>query len=56
MLMGVTSVKVQREAKPRMYDVTKTAAYREALDDVEHGRVYHADSADDMFKQILGNV
>ena len=54
MLVGVTSVKVQKDANPKEYDVTKTAGFREAMDDVEHGRVYHADSVDDMFKQILG--
>ena len=54
MLMGVTSVKVQRDAKPKEFDITKTTAFREALDDIEHGRVYHADNVDDMFKQILG--
>ena len=26
----------------------------EALDDIRNGRVYHAESVDDMFKQILG--
>ena len=26
----------------------------EALDDIRNGRVYHAKSVDDMFKQILG--
>ena len=35
-------------------DITKTEEYKEAMDDVKHGRVYHADSVDDMFKQILG--
>lgn len=54
MIMGVASVKVQKEAKAQENDVTKTAAFREALDDVKCGRVYHADSVDDMFKQILG--
>ena len=54
MLVGVTSVKVQKDTNPTEYDVTKTAGFREAMDDVEHGRVYHADSVDDMFKQILG--
>ena len=54
MLVGVTSVKVQKDAKPKTKDVTKTAGYREAMDDVKHGRVYHADSVDDMFEQILG--
>jgi collagenase-like PrtC family protease len=52
--VGVTSVKVQKDTNPKEYDVTKTAVFREAMDDVEHGRVYHADSVDDMFKQILG--
>lgn len=56
MLLGVTSVKVQREAKPKEHDITKTAGFREAMDDVEHGRVHHADSVDDMFMQILGYV
>jgi hypothetical protein len=51
MLMGVASVKVE---KPKEYDITKTAGYKEAMDDVQHGRVYHADSVDDMFKDILG--
>ena len=54
MLVGVTSVKVQKDTNPKEYDITKTAGFREAMDDVEHGRVYHADSVDDMFKQILG--
>ena len=54
MLVGVTSVKVQKDTNPKEYDVTKTAGFREAMDDVEHGRVYHADSVDAMFKQILG--
>ena len=56
MLLGVTSVKVQKEAKPKEYDITKTAGFREAMDDIEHGRVYHAESVDDMFKQVLGYV
>ncbi len=57
MLMGVASVKVQRPTaatKTNDYDITKTASFREAMDDVKKGRVYHADSVDDMFKQILG--
>ena len=56
MLLGVASVKVQKEAKPKEYDITKTAGFREAMDDIKHDRVYHADSVDDMFKQILGYV
>ena len=54
MIVGVTSVKVQKPAKEKEFDITKTAGYREAMDDVKNGRVYHADSVDDMFRQILG--
>ena len=54
MLLGVTSVKIQKPARTKEYDITKTVGYREAMDDVKNGRVYHADSVDDMFKQILG--
>ena len=53
MLMGVASVKVQKSA-PKIDDITKTAHYKEAMDDVKSGRVYHASSVDDMFNQILG--
>ncbi len=45
------NVKVQ---KPKETDITKTAGYKAAMDDVRNGRVYHANSVDDMFNQILG--
>lgn len=51
MVKGVTKV---QKAKPKDYDITKTAGYREAMDDVKHGRIHHAESVDDMFKDILG--
>lgn len=56
MLIGVASVKVQNPSatKAKEYDITKTAGFREAVDDVKNGRVYHADSVDDMFEKILG--
>ena len=54
MIVGVASVKVQKPAKKKVFDITKTKGYREAMDDVKNGRVYHADSVDDLFKQILG--
>ena len=41
-------------SKPKNEDITKTAGYKEAMDDLKHDRVYHAESVDDMFKQILG--
>lgn len=50
MLIGVSSVKVQKKAKAKENDITQTEGYREALDDIKHGRVYHADSVDDMFR------
>lgn len=55
MLRGVVSVK-EKKTKPKERDITKTAGFREAMDDIEQGRVYHADSVDDMFQQILGYV
>ena len=54
MLVGVASVKLQKEEKPQKNDITKTAHYKAAMDDVKNGRVYHANSVDDMFNQILG--
>ena len=44
MLVGVASVKVLKATKEKEYDITKTAGYREAMDDVKNGRVYHYDS------------
>ena len=35
-------------------DITKTKGYQEAMDDIKHGRVYHAENAVDMFIQIIG--
>ena len=43
-----------RKPKAKNEDITKTAGYKEAMDDIKHGRVYHADSVDDMMKQIFG--
>lgn len=33
-----------------------TEGYKEVLNDIQQGRVYHADNAEDMFRQILGYV
>ena len=54
MIMGVTSVKVRREPKYQPYDITKAEGYKEAMEDIKHGRVSHYDSVDDMFKNIIG--
>ena len=56
MLVGVASVKVLKATKEKDYDITKTAGYREAMDDVKNGRVTTYDSVDDMFKKLGINV
>ena len=45
-----------RTVKEKKMDVTETASYKEAMEDVKEGRVYHAESTEDMFQQILGYV
>lgn len=44
----------QAKAAKRVEDITKTAGYKEAMDDIKHGRVKSASSVDDLFNQILG--
>ena len=56
MIVGVASVQVQRPAKEKEYDITKTAGYREAMDDVKHGRVTRYATVDEMFKDLGINV
>ena len=34
------------------FDVTKTAGFKEAMEDVKHGRVTRYDSMDDFFKEL----
>ena len=34
------------------YDITKTAGFREAMDDVKHGRVTKYSSAGEMFNDL----
>lgn len=46
LVRGIKSISIPR--KKRMCGLDR------ALKDVEEGRVYHADSVEDMFKQILG--
>ena len=53
MLKGVIDVRTVKEKK---MDITETASYKEAMEDVKAGRVYHAESTEDMFQQILGYV
>ena len=55
LLKGVASVKVKRATK-KDYDITKTAGYREAMDDVKNGRVTTYDSVEDLFQKLGINV
>lgn len=55
MLQGVTSVRVQKP-KSKVEDITKTAGYKEAMDDVKHGRVCTYDSVDQLFEELGINV
>ena len=38
--------------KPKEYDITKTAGYRAAMEDVKHGRVTTYASLDDFYKEM----
>ena len=50
-MRGVSNVHVSSDDD---FDITATPAYQEAMDDIAHGRVYHAANAKEMFAQILG--
>ena len=54
MLMGVASVKVQKPAaaRPKEYDVTSTASFRKAMEDVRNGRVTEYTSLEDFYKEM----
>ena len=54
MLIGVSSVKVQRTRRheSQTLDVTQTAGFKEAMDDVKHGRVSEYHSVDELFQDL----
>ena len=53
MLQGVVSVKVEKpKATTQSHDITKTAGYREAMEDIRLGRVTHYDSLKDFYKEM----
>ena len=56
MIVGVASVKVQKTTMKKEHDITKTAGYREAMDDVKNGRVTTYDSVEDLFQKLGINV
>ena len=51
MLMGVTSVKVQK-SQSKAEDITKTAHYKAAMDDVKNGRVTTYESLEDFYNEM----
>jgi hypothetical protein len=51
LLKGVKSVKVHRTSDDAL-DVTGSAGYREAMEDVEKGRITHYDSLKSFFKEM----
>ena len=54
--MGWTVERKKTATKSKKLDVTKTADFKAALDDVKHGRVTTYDSVDDLFKKLDINV
>lgn len=51
LMKGVCGVEVK---KTSLHDkILNSAAYKAAMDDVEQGRVYEAESVEEMFKKIL---
>lgn len=52
LLKGVTSVKVQCKSNAKNEDITQTAGYKEAMDDIKHGRISTYDSVDQLFEEL----
>jgi len=46
----------QARTNKRVEDITQTAGYKEAMDDIKHGRVYSYDSVDQLFEELGINV
>ncbi|MBR6057765.1 MAG: hypothetical protein IKP58_06310 [Victivallales bacterium] len=51
MLKGVTAVKVHRTSDDEQ-NITATAGYREAMKDIEKGRITRYDSLNDFFSEM----
>ena len=49
LLKGVASVKVH---KTKNEDITKTAGYKEAMEDIRRGRVSTYESVDQLFEEL----
>ena len=45
-------LRVHKEPKARVEDITKTAGYKEAMEDIKHGRVTEYASLKDFYKEM----
>lgn len=55
MLKGVVSVEIEKRAqqsKAKRFDITQTTSFKEAMEDVERGRVTEYASTDDLFNKL----
>ena len=56
MLQGVVSVKMEKSTisstKSKKQDITQTAGYREAMEDIRLGRVTHYGSLKEFYKEM----
>ena len=52
LLKGVASVTVHKTPQNRVEDITQTAGYKEAMDDIKHGRVTEYASLKDFYKEM----
>lgn len=52
LLKGVVSVRVEHSKAAKAFDVTQTAGYKEAMEDVKRGRVTRYDSVESLFADL----
>ncbi len=45
-------LKRNKNNKNKDFDITKTEGYREAMKDIEEGRIYSYNSLDDLLKEL----
>lgn len=53
-IKGVSLVSQDNTLGPSEEEISESSGFQEAMEDKRCGRVYHAESTEDMFKQILG--
>ena len=48
----ITTLRPNHAKRLRKQDITQTAGFKEAMEDVKNGRVTHYTSTDDMFQKL----